>query len=57
VLDIAHVNLCQRQDEADYYGGALEDGGVLVTVDADGRVERNEVGAILAQYGGRAYTR
>ena len=57
MLDIAHVNLCQRQDEADYYGGALEEGASWLTVDADGRVERNEVGAILAQYGGRAYTR
>ena len=44
------------KDEADYYGGALEHGAVLVTVDADGRVQR-EVGAILSQYGGRAYTR
>lgn len=45
------------KDEADYYGGALEHGAVLVTVDADGRVQRDEVSSILSQYGGRAYTR
>jgi hypothetical protein len=44
------------KDEADYYGDALEQGGVLVTVDADGRLQRDEVGAVLSEYGGRAHT-
>jgi hypothetical protein len=45
------------KEEADYYGGALERGSVLVTVDTDGGVPNDAVGAILSQYGGRAYSR
>jgi hypothetical protein len=45
------------KEEADYYGGALEHGGVLVTVDTDGSVEGYQLRAILSHYGGRAYTR
>ena len=45
------------KEEADYYGGALEHGGVLVTVDTDGGMQNDAVSAILSQYGGRAYSR
>lgn len=45
------------KEEADYYGDALEHGAVLVTVDTNGGMERDAVGAILTQFGGRVYTR
>lgn len=45
------------EEEADYYGGALEHGGILVTVDTHGRVETDAVATILSQYGGHPYVR
>ena len=42
-------------DEAEYYGGAVEQGGVLVAVDAHGSVTDDQVRSILAQHGGRSF--
>jgi hypothetical protein len=42
-------------EEAEYYGGAVEQGGVLVAVDAHGSVTDDQVRSVLAQRGGRSY--
>ena len=49
----ALANAGYNEDEAKYYGSAVESGGVLVAVDADGAVSANDVRAVLNQYGGR----
>ncbi len=41
--------------ESDYYGGAVESGGVLVAVDTDGSAaSSDQVRAVLVQYGGHS---
>jgi hypothetical protein len=44
------------RDEADYYGPAVERGGVLVAAETDDATAR-DVRSILTQYGGRTYGR
>jgi len=41
------------ENEAAYYGSAVESGGVLVAVDADGAVSADQVRSVLARHGGR----
>ena len=44
------------ENEANYYGGAVESGGVLVAVDTTGStVSTDQVRSVLAQHGGRFY--
>jgi len=43
-----------KREEAEFYGPAVERGGVLVAVDADGGAE-DQVRAILTRHGGRTY--
>jgi hypothetical protein len=43
------------KDESEFYGPAVESGGVLVAMDTDGAVSANEARDILALHGGRAY--
>jgi hypothetical protein len=44
------------ESEANYYGGAVESGGVLVAVDTTGSsVSTDQVRSVLAQHGGRFY--
>lgn len=46
------------EDEARYYGGAVEQGGVFVAVDAaDGIATTDQIRSVLNQYGGRLYSR
>ncbi len=45
------------KDESDFYGPAVERGGVLVAVETGGMVSPNQAREILAQYGGRTYGR
>lgn len=43
------------EEEARYYGGAVERGGVFVAVDtSSGTISADQVRAILSRYGGRA---
>ena len=45
------------ENEAGYYGGAVESGGVLVAVDTTGSsVSADQVRSVLAQHGGRFYS-
>ena len=48
---LAHAGYDEH--EANYYGGAVESGGVLVAVDTDGAVNAEQVRSVLAQHGGR----
>jgi hypothetical protein len=51
----ALTNAGYDKHESDYYGGAVESGGVLVAVDTDGNAaSADQVRAVLAQYGGRS---
>ncbi len=43
-------------EEADYYGGGVESGHVLVAVDTPPGVNDNQISDILMQYGGRSYS-
>ena len=45
------------QEESEFYGPAVERGGVLVAVETEDVGSANEVGEILAQHGGRTYSR
>jgi hypothetical protein len=45
------------KDESEFYGPAVERGGVLVAVETEDAASANEVGEILAQHGGRTYRR
>lgn len=45
------------EHEANYYGGAVESGGVLVAVDTTGSsLSTDQVRSVLSQYGGRFYS-
>lgn len=55
-IGAALVRAGYTHDEAEYYGSAVERGGILVAVDTEDVAER-EVRSILSQYGGRSYTR
>lgn len=44
------------EHEANYYGSAVESGGILVAVDTDGAVSADQARSILAQHGGRFST-
>jgi uncharacterized membrane protein len=55
-IGAALVRAGYTHDEAEYYGSAVERGGILVAVDSEDVSER-EVRSILSQYGGRSYTR
>lgn len=41
------------ENDAAYYGSAVESGGVLVAVDTDGLVSADQVRSVLSQHGGR----
>ena len=44
------------ENEANYYGSAVEQGGVIVAVDTSGStVGPTEVRSVISQYGGRVY--
>jgi hypothetical protein len=45
------------KDESEFYGPAVERGGVLVAVETEDLASANEAGEILAQYGGHTYGR
>ena len=45
------------KDESEFYGPAVERGGVLVAVETEDVASANEVGEILTQHGGRTYRR
>jgi hypothetical protein len=45
------------REESEFYGPAVEHGGVLVAVETEDVSSANEVGEILAQHGGRTYSR
>jgi hypothetical protein len=45
------------EEEARYYGSAIEQGGVFVAVDTHGIADAEQVRSILTQYGGRLYSR
>jgi len=45
------------REESEFYGPAVERGGVLVAVETEDVSSANEVGEILAQHGGRTYSR
>lgn len=51
----AFANAGYSKDEADYYGGAVERGDVLVAVDTREGYAADQVRSILIQHGGRAY--
>jgi uncharacterized membrane protein len=55
-IGAALVRAGYTHDEAEYYGSAVERGGVLVAVDTEDVSER-EVRSVLSQHGGRSYTR
>jgi hypothetical protein len=55
-IGAALVRAGYTHDEAEYYGSAVERGGILVAVDTEDVSER-EVRSILSQYGGRSFTR
>jgi uncharacterized membrane protein len=46
-----------EDEEARYYGGAIEQGGVFVAVDTHGMADADQVRSLLTQYGGRLYSR
>lgn len=51
----ALANAGYNEHEANYYGNAVESGGVFVAVDTDGTsYSGDQIRATLAQYGGRA---
>jgi hypothetical protein len=51
----ALTNAGYNENDAHYYGSAVESGGVLVAVDAEGSaVTSDQVRSIFAQYGGRS---
>ena len=52
----ALVRAGYTHDEAEYYGSAVERGGVLVAVDTEDVSER-EVRSVLSEFGGRSYAR
>ena len=45
------------KDEAEFYGPAVEEGGVLVAVDNKGVISPDQAEQILARYGGNSYGR
>jgi hypothetical protein len=45
------------REESEFYGPAVERGGVLVAVETEDVSSANEVAEILAQHGGRTYSR
>jgi hypothetical protein len=45
------------KEESDFYGPAVERGGVLIAVEAEDVGSASEAGEILAQHGGRTYGR
>jgi hypothetical protein len=45
------------KDESAFYGPAVERGGVLVAVETEDVASANEAGEILAQQGGRSYSK
>jgi hypothetical protein len=45
------------KEESDFYGPAVERGGVLVAVETSGLVSPDQADEILVQYGGRTYDR
>jgi hypothetical protein len=45
------------KEESDFYGPAVERGGVLIAVETEDVASSNEAGEILAQHGGRTYSR
>jgi hypothetical protein len=52
----ALANAGYSEEEARYYGNAVERGGVLVAVDTNGQISEQRARNILAQYGGRSYS-
>ena len=46
-----------NKDEAEFYGPAVERGGVLVAVDTEGAVSPDQARAVLARNGGDSYGR
>lgn len=53
-IGAALVRAGYTHDEAEYYGSAVERGGILVAVDTQDVSER-EVRSMLSQFGGRSY--
>ncbi len=51
----ALANAGYSHDEAQYYGGAVESGNVLVAVDTSSGYAADQVRSTLAQYGGNVY--
>jgi len=49
----ALTNAGYDESEANYYGGEVERGSVLVAVDTDGVASADQVRTVLSQYGGR----
>ena len=45
------------KDEAEFYGPAVERGGVLVAVDTEGVVSSDQTREVLARHGGNSYGR
>ena len=45
------------KDEAEFYGPAVESGGVLVAVDTEGEISPEQTREILARHGGSSYGR
>ncbi len=45
------------KEESDFYGPAVENGGVLVSVDTNAALQEDEAREILTEVGGRAYSR
>jgi hypothetical protein len=45
------------KDEADFYGPAVERGGVLVAVETEGVVSPDQTREILSRHGGNSYSR
>ncbi len=45
------------QEESDFYGPAVESGGVLVSVETNAALQENEAREVLTEVGGRAYSR
>jgi hypothetical protein len=43
------------RQEADYYGPAIERGGILVAVETSGELSDTEARTVLAEYGGQIY--
>jgi hypothetical protein len=44
------------KEESDFYGRAVERGGVLIAVETEDVASANEAGEILGQHGGRTYS-